>query len=51
VILLGNLLGSVRYFVIGRPHQATVLDTPPAGATTDRAHAAADLLYGPDKRP
>lgn len=50
VILLGNLLGPVLYFVVGR-------NLPPAAEprafsehAADRAASAADLLYGRDER-
>jgi hypothetical protein len=49
VVLLFDLIGPIVYFAIGRvaPPAADDDEEGPQGATSDRAAAAADLLYGP----
>ncbi len=45
IILLVNLIGAIVYFAVGRVPQTA--ETPAAEApASDRAHAAADVLYG-----
>ncbi len=48
IIVLGQLLGSVVYLVVGRKADQ-IVDVPnPAGATRKRAQRALDMLYDRD---
>ena len=51
VILFANLVGAIVYLAIGRSTTpAAEPEHEPGDNASDRARAAADLLYGPDER-